>query len=86
MSHPNPGYVPSEVPTNLEDLADVNVGSKAAQCVLMWDGTQWKAAPRAAAVPAPNAQTAAYVQADAQSVVTSVNAIRAALTAVGITA
>ena len=78
MSHPNPGYVPSEVPTNLEDLADVNMGAKAATCVLMWDGTQWKAAPRAAAIATPTSDTVGTKAA--------IDAIRAALTAVGITA
>lgn len=43
-------------------------------------------AARAAAVTAPNTQTGAYVQADVQSIVTAVNAIRAALAANGITA
>lgn len=38
-----------------------------------------------AAITAPNTQTSSYVQADVQSIVTTVNAIRAALTAYGVT-
>lgn len=40
---------------------------------------------KAAAITAPATQSAAYVQADVQSIVTAVNSIRTALTNVGIT-
>lgn len=41
---------------------------------------------QATAIAAPNTQTGAYVQADVQSIVTAVNAIRVALQTIGITA
>jgi hypothetical protein len=40
---------------------------------------------KAGAIGAPNTQSAAYVQADVQSIVTAVNSIRTALTNFGIT-
>lgn len=76
--------------TNQNHLVDIitegNVGIKIATNPAQKVGF-WGAAPttRPAAISAANPQTASYVQADVQSIATAVNAIRAALTAIGIT-